>query len=221
MIILRIILSKYYIKLSLSMSLQIEAEESFTIFRQELQLFSKNKDTYDLDSFTRNVFFLHIHNIALNLPEWFINLTKSKETNIIDIYDFCNSFINSLFLSFLDSYKQSILKLKDEQSIKNEYIELNNYCVYGLLLFNATFLINQSVEKNMNYIVQSKDIIVKQSISKVCKTIEEEIITNMKAILLYLKELQIQSPLEYDDMICEQLKIDEEFNLLVDSTINK
>jgi len=188
------------------MSIQSEAEEVFSIFKKELQLFSKDKDSYlknDLTRFMKEVFYLHIENIASNLPEWFATLIKNDETNIIDIYDFCNSFIDDLFIIFINAYKQNIQK--------EEFNELEKICICGLMLFNASFLFNKTVKKNIDFIIESKDIIINKAINEACEIKEKEIITNMNSILVYLKEIGIKSYSEYNNLLCEELVINETF----------
>jgi hypothetical protein len=130
----------------------------FSLFKEGLKEFSKNKDNYNLDEFIQSVFFVHISVIAHHLPEWFTILIKSGETNIINIYDFCNSIVNELYVSFLDTYKNGINNLPDNHSLDDEYKEFEAFCVFGLLLYNATYLFNKTVEKNIKIL---KKLVIK------------------------------------------------------------
>ena len=193
--------------------------ELFSMFKKELLLFSKDRDNYDLERFIREIFYLNIQELSLELPHYFFSLVKSQEVNLIDIYDFCCVFINNDILTFLNTYNQSVLKLPSFQEQEEEFIAFESYCTASLLLFNAIFLFNQTLEKNMiNMIADINDILIKESVSKVCKTKEKEIISDLTSVLVYLKKLKKKTPSEYNDLLCDNLNIDEDFKLsLIDN----
>ncbi len=199
-----------------------QQEEAFSIFKRELLSFSKDSEHYNTDSFFRDILFTYIHEIAINLPEWFTILIKSKEANIIQIYDFCNTIIDETFTSFLNVLKSSIFQLKSKEEKEQNLQDLEQYCIYGLLLFNSTFLFNRALKKNMNRIIDSNidnkeedNSIIKKSTEKVCDNKEKEIISNITSILNHLKELNKKTYHEYTKFLSDELKIDEQFNLIV------
>lgn len=202
-------------------------KEIYSLFEKEVQIFSKNKQTYNVGEFLSSVFFPNIDEFANELPMYYHTIVQKEGILVFDVYDFCNSIINDTYLKILKNCDCEIKKLsKDDPRIKEEEKIFEAYCIYGLMLFNAVFLFNETILSNIDNLISVLDEednissnksnkILKTSMSSVCISKQDEIVTNISKICEYLKELKLKEGSEYNDMLGDKLFISNDYTLIL------
>ena len=209
-------------------------KEIYSLFEKEVQIFSKNKQAYNVGEFLSSVFFPNIDEFANELPMYYHTIVQKEGINVFDVYDFCNSIIDDTYLKILKKCDCEIKKLsKDDPRIKEEEKIFETYCIYGLMLFNAVFLFNETILSNIDNLISVLDEednlsstpssittnksnkILKTSMSSVCISKQDEIVTNISKICEYLKELKLKEGSEYNDMLGDKLFISNDYTLIL------
>ena len=204
-------------------------KEIYSLFEKEVQIFSKNKQAYNVGEFLSSVFFPNIDEFANELPMYYHTIVQKEGILVFDVYDFCNSIIDDTYLKILKNCDCEIKKLsKDDPRIKEEEKIFETYCIYGLMLFNAVFLFNETILSNIDNLISVLDEednissnksnkILKTGMSSVCISKQDEIVTNISKICEYLKELKLKEGSEYNDMLNDKLLIDNDYTLILKS----
>ena len=198
------------------------SEEVYTIFSTEFDKFVKDRENYDIKIFFQDVFFPNIRDIAFDLPNYFHRLINTKNIDAISLIDFCNSFINDIYINFLLKYHEQLENIQDSKLKEEEIEQFDVYCSYGLLLYNSIFLFNKTIFDNIdklgpypsiNVEDQKTDNLIKSAISEACLERQNETLEYLNSVCKFLKKININTVTHYSNLLSDKLNLDTNFEI--------
>lgn len=211
--------------------------EIYSLFEKEIIKYQNDTKKYDFNIFLKTIFSPNIYYFCIELNNYYSSLMEKSNMDPLLIYDFCDKIVNNCYMPFLKRINEDSTK-----DINNNSFEV--FCVYGLLLLNHLFVINNTILYNfelffnqrnsensklknklsselndeLNSKLNSKliaEYILKEKLTSDFTDKKNEIVMNLGEICNYLKEINIKPASFYNEMLCDVFNLDENYNISV------